>query len=385
MAVRAYLPDSAQAWVVDPRIKGPWPMRPYPSGRFVRGDLPDARKLHEQSLPCCALPTNVARDDHDARPLCLSAAAERVRPAPAGRGPALEQLPQVWAPQLRDVDGVDGVNFAVWAPNATGVSVIGDFNGWDARRHAMRKHIPSGIWELFVPGLGEGTHLQISDSPPRPGLRESRSLRLRRRAAAAHRLEGGRSRPLPLARLGLDRRSRSRNALDAPMSIYEVHSEVGGDRATIRVAGSTYRELAHQLVDYCQQMGYTHLELMPGQRASVLGQLGLPDGRLLRRHQPLWLAARLHVLRRSLPPERHRRVARLGARPLPARRSRPADVRRHAPLRTCRPAARRASRLGHVDLQLRPQRSSQLLDSPTRCSGSTSITSTACASMPWPR
>ncbi len=49
------------------------------------------------------------------------------------------------------------MNFAVWAPNATGVSIIGDFNPWDARRHPMRKHIPSGFWELFVPGLGEGT------------------------------------------------------------------------------------------------------------------------------------------------------------------------------------------------------------------------------------
>ena len=59
--------------------------------------------------------------------------------------------------QLRTIDGVEGVNFAVWAPNATSVSVVGDFNDWDGRRHPMRKHIPSGFWELFVPGLGEGT------------------------------------------------------------------------------------------------------------------------------------------------------------------------------------------------------------------------------------
>ena len=64
--------------------------------------------------------------------------------------------------QLRSVEGIEGVNFAVWAPNATGVSVIGDFNNWDFRRHSMRKHIPSGIWELFVPGLGEGTIYKYS-------------------------------------------------------------------------------------------------------------------------------------------------------------------------------------------------------------------------------
>ncbi len=59
--------------------------------------------------------------------------------------------------QLRNVNGVDGVNFAVWAPNAAGISVVGDFNAWDGRRHPMQKHIPSGVWELFIPALGEGT------------------------------------------------------------------------------------------------------------------------------------------------------------------------------------------------------------------------------------
>ncbi|GIX01635.1 MAG: hypothetical protein KatS3mg112_0572 [Thermogutta sp.] len=58
--------------------------------------------------------------------------------------------------QLRTVNGVEGVNFAVWAPNATSVSVIGDFNRWDGRCHPMRKHIPNGFWEIFIPGLKEG-------------------------------------------------------------------------------------------------------------------------------------------------------------------------------------------------------------------------------------
>ncbi len=58
--------------------------------------------------------------------------------------------------QLRTVDGVTGVNFAVWAPNASGVSVVGDFNAWDGRTLPMHKHVPSGVWELFVPGLKPG-------------------------------------------------------------------------------------------------------------------------------------------------------------------------------------------------------------------------------------
>jgi 1,4-alpha-glucan branching enzyme len=59
--------------------------------------------------------------------------------------------------QLHVADGVAGVSFAVWAPNAEAVSIVGDFNGWDGQRHPMRKRIPSGLWELFVPGIGPGT------------------------------------------------------------------------------------------------------------------------------------------------------------------------------------------------------------------------------------
>ncbi|MEM7041149.1 MAG: 1,4-alpha-glucan branching enzyme, partial [Bacteroidota bacterium] len=57
---------------------------------------------------------------------------------------------------IRTVDGVQGVNFAVWAPNAQGISVVGDFNEWDGRGHAMQKHVPAGIWELFIPGMKAG-------------------------------------------------------------------------------------------------------------------------------------------------------------------------------------------------------------------------------------
>ncbi len=67
---------------------------------------------------------------------------------------------------VRTVDGVTGTNFAVWAPNATSVSVVGDFNKWDTRRHPMRKHIPSGIWELFVPDVPSGRTVQV----PHPQL-----------------------------------------------------------------------------------------------------------------------------------------------------------------------------------------------------------------------
>ncbi|MBN0480952.1 1,4-alpha-glucan branching enzyme, partial [Pseudomonas aeruginosa] len=65
------------------------------------------------------------------------------------------QLASCLGAQLTRHEGVEGVRFAVWAPNAVRVSVVGDFNGWDGRRHPMRRRYPSGVWELFVPRLGE--------------------------------------------------------------------------------------------------------------------------------------------------------------------------------------------------------------------------------------
>src|SRR5690606_38949218 len=62
----------------------------------------------------------------------------------------------------RTIDGVEGVSFAVWAPNAERVSVIGSFNGWDNRTHGMYRHEPSGVWELFIPGLPNGSHYKYA-------------------------------------------------------------------------------------------------------------------------------------------------------------------------------------------------------------------------------
>ncbi len=220
---------------------------------------------------------------------------------------------------------------------------------------------PAAFGNCSCPAWAKARSTNTRVKQRRPGSREVRSLRFRRRAAAAHRLEGGRSR---LATTGTTRPgwpiAAEANALDAPIVVYEVHLGSWRRPGDDPNRWLTYRELAHQLVDYCQRDGLHAPRAAAGQRASLLGKLGLSDGRLLRRHQPLRLAARLHVLCRPLPPERHRRDDRLGAGPFPTRRPRPADVRRHASLRACRSAAGRASRLGHVDLQLRPERSPQL-------------------------
>ena len=165
--------------------------------------------------------------------------------------------------QLRKIDGVDGVNFAVWAPNATSVSVVGDFNNWDGRRHPMRKHIPSGFWELFVPGLGEGTlykyqirhHDWVFEKADPFGFAAEVPPRTASKVADLSRYawhDGD----------WMVRRPQT-NWLEQPLSFYEVHLgswKRPGDDPTRWLS---YRDLAHQLAEYCKEMGYTHVELLP--------------------------------------------------------------------------------------------------------------------------
>ena len=99
------------------------------------------------------------------------------------------------------IDGVTGVRFAVWAPNARAVSVVGDFNTWDPRRNPMRLRYPAGVWELFIPRLAAGCALQVCDyrSGWLAAAAEGRSAGARHGAAAGYRLRRGRSYAVCLA------------------------------------------------------------------------------------------------------------------------------------------------------------------------------------------
>ncbi|HLY63499.1 MAG TPA: 1,4-alpha-glucan branching protein GlgB [Terriglobia bacterium] len=166
---------------------------------------------------------------------------------------------------LSEIEGVNGVTFGVWAPNARRVSVVGDFNQWDGRRHPMRVRGGTGIWELFIPGLGEGEvyKYEIKSNPSGAiGLKADPyaffSEQRPKTASVVHNI----NRYVWHDEDWLANRAR-RQSLDAPISIYEVHlgswRRVPEDRN--RMLG--YRELADQLVDYAVKMGYTHLELLP--------------------------------------------------------------------------------------------------------------------------
>jgi 1,4-alpha-glucan branching enzyme len=163
------------------------------------------------------------------------------------------------------VDGVAGYSFAVWAPNARGVSVVGDFNAWDGRAHMLRTLGASGLWEGFIPGVREGALYKLEiHQPDGPPLIKSDPFALAaerspKTASITSHLEGyGWSDDAWMT----SRRERG-TALDRPMSIYEVHPGSWRRKPEEDDRRLTWRELAAELVPYVVGLGFTHLELMP--------------------------------------------------------------------------------------------------------------------------
>jgi 1,4-alpha-glucan branching enzyme len=161
------------------------------------------------------------------------------------------------------VEGVDGVAFSVWAPNARRVSVVGDFNYWDGRRHAMRKRVEAGAWEIFVPGVpigslykyeivgAHGGLLPLKTDPV--GFEQEPPPSTASRIVGPPRHEWGDSAWMA-ARQG-------KQGLGAPMSIYEVH--LGSWRRKDGDRFLSYADLADELVGYVKDMGFTHIECLP--------------------------------------------------------------------------------------------------------------------------
>jgi 1,4-alpha-glucan branching enzyme len=172
--------------------------------------------------------------------------------------------------------GTIGVHFAVWAPNADRVSVVGDFNSWDGRVHPMRLLLPNGVWEIFVPDLRDGEKYKFEirtrsgallkktdpfgfafEVPPKSAalVRDSTAYAWRDAAWMAGRREQG-------------------GGYDRPISIYEVHL---GSWARVPEEGNrflTYREMASRLVAYAKEMGFTHIELLPVMEHPFSGSWG---------------------------------------------------------------------------------------------------------------
>jgi 1,4-alpha-glucan branching enzyme len=163
------------------------------------------------------------------------------------------------------VAGVRGVRFAVWAPNAERVSIVGNFNAWDGRAHPMTNRGGSGIWELFIPELEQGTIYKFEILSRESGLQALKSdpygfsAEMRPKTASVvwniDRYEWKDA--------GWLEDRRTRDWLHAPMTIYEIHSGSWRRNKEQNYNWLTYRELADELIPYLKQMGFTHVELMP--------------------------------------------------------------------------------------------------------------------------
>lgn len=273
LAIRAFLPESQAAWVVDPGEKSSRPMR----------------RIHPAGLyeAVCPLPTCKTQSPYTIRVSDNSGEMSTIHDPYSfpplmsdfdlhlfGEG-NLVRLYEKLGAQVRTINGVRGVNFAVWAPNARSVSVVGNFNQWDHRRHVMRKLIPSGVWELFVPELESGEHYKF-------------------RVKTAHGETVDKADPfgftaeLPprTASIVADlnqyqwqddswmKERESRDAYAQPMSVYEVHLGSWQTDHERENNWLNYRDLAHRLVNYCKEMGFTHLELLPISEHPYTGSWG---------------------------------------------------------------------------------------------------------------
>jgi 1,4-alpha-glucan branching enzyme len=271
VVVRAYRPE-ARAVRVQPA-----------SGRqaTVEAELKDPAGLWEALLPKATLPfdyeleieyadgnTFTMRDPYSFLPTLGELDLHLV-----GEGRHEEIYGRLGA-HVRELDGVTGTAFAVWAPNARSVSVVGDFNSWDGRLHPMRSLGASGIWELFIPGVAEGQKYKFEIRTQEGRLRiKADPLAFATEVPPANASVVYRSQHEWADDEWLQRRTQS-NALREPMSIYEVHLGSWRRNPLEDNRSLDYLELADELADYVNDLGFTHVELMPVMEHPFAGSWG---------------------------------------------------------------------------------------------------------------
>lgn len=272
LAVRAYLPNSPQAWLVDQSHDKLTPMRRiHPAGIFETICPWDAAETAFEYQLQVADESGNMNVIHD--PYAFPSLYTDFDLFLLGEGTHYQSYERMGA-QLRTINGVAGVNFSVWAPNAQAISLIGDFNRWDGRQHQLRKH-GNGIWELFVPGLKAGEVYKYrvktkfgetvdktdpygfaAELPPKTASIVT--------DLSTHTWNDS---------AWMDRRRKAKFH-EEPISIYEVHLGSWKKSQNGKHGWKNYRELAHELVAYCQKMNFTHLELMPVSEHPFSGSWG---------------------------------------------------------------------------------------------------------------
>ena len=273
LAVRAFLPNTRQVWLLDKAHRRPRPMR-----RIHPAGLYEAICPTHDNVPGPQYEFHVMRNSgetatiHD--PYCFPSLLTDFDMYLLGEGNHTRAYDKLGA-HLRTIDGIQGTNFCVWAPNAQSVAIVGDFNHWDGRVHLMRKHIPSGFYELFVPGIRAGEKYkyrvkqaagEVIDKTDPFGFAAELPPRTASIVTNLQQYSWNDS-------SWLDKR-RETNWHERPISVYEVHLGSWRRRGDRQHGWMNYRELAHDLVKYCLEMGYTHLQLLPISEHPFTGSWG---------------------------------------------------------------------------------------------------------------
>jgi 1,4-alpha-glucan branching enzyme len=260
VAVRAFLPEASESWVVAMKTKKLHPMEKIHKAGFFQATFPERKDVFAYRIRMKSLEGTVSEfyDPYSFLPVLTDFDLHLI-----GEGNHYNLYEKLGAHEM-NIDGVGGVHFAVWAPNARRVSVIGNFNNWDGRRHPMRVLGSSGIWEVFIPGLKEGEVYKFQIKSKSKQIFEKADpyaffAEIRPKSASIvynintyHWNDSS----------WLRRRS-EQNWLESPISAYEVHL---GSWMRVPVENNgflTYRELADKLITYVKEMGYTHIELLP--------------------------------------------------------------------------------------------------------------------------
>ncbi|KJV29366.1 1,4-alpha-glucan branching enzyme [Pantoea sp. SM3] len=255
LEVRALLPDASEVWVIETNTgRKCAQLKCLDSRGFFSGVIPRRKNLFRYQLAVTWHgQQNLIDDAYRFGPLLAEMDAWLL-----GEGTHLRPYETLGA-HGATIDGVSGTRFSVWAPNARRVSVVGEFNFWDGRRHPMRFRRELGIWELFVPGAVNGQlyKYEIIDASGQMRIKaDPFAFEAQMRPQTASMICG-----LP-PKVEMQPQRKAANAFDQPISIYEVH--LGSwRRHTDNNFWLSYKELAEQLIPYVKEMGFTHIELLP--------------------------------------------------------------------------------------------------------------------------
>ncbi|OGL48609.1 MAG: 1,4-alpha-glucan branching enzyme [Candidatus Schekmanbacteria bacterium RIFCSPHIGHO2_02_FULL_38_11] len=262
VAVRAFLPEAKEVSVIDPaKDNKEYLMNKLHKEGFFEVIIYEAKEVFPYKLKKINHDGSVSifHDPYSFLPVLTDFDLHLM-----GEGTHYKKYEKLGA-HLMTINNIKGVFFAVWAPNALRVSVIGDFNNWDGRRHPMRSRGLSGIWELFIPELDEGTLYKFEVKSKYKGYLQEKAdpyafySELRPKSSSVvHSI----NRYKWNDEKWMNER-KQKDWLSSPISVYEIHLGSWGRVPEENNRWLTYRELADELIPYVLDMGYTHIELLP--------------------------------------------------------------------------------------------------------------------------